>query len=125
MNFNEKMNGLSPSDSMNHARFAPLIKAVLSPSLENIDGLKELSTQEIVKYITKFMPDEILLGLLMKNEKGHYGFVINPRIFGFSAATKSTQRPAEVMNALLSRFAEVRKNRSDWETYAGQLRNSG
>ncbi|MDO8492196.1 MAG: hypothetical protein Q7S34_00955 [bacterium] len=105
---------------MNHAKFKPLIEAIYDPSLEGVDGLDNLTTNEIVEYTTKYMPDDIFLGLLMKNQKGHYGFVLNPRAFGIQ---KSVQRQAEVMSALLNRFEEVRKNNSDWEKYAGLLRN--
>ena len=102
---------------MNHAKFAPLIKAILNPNLEKIDGLEDLSTQEIVEYIKNYMPDDIVLGLAMKNAdpKKGYGFVLNPRAFGI--LQDKGQRMSEVMPALLNRFIEVQKNTSDWGKY--------
>jgi tetratricopeptide (TPR) repeat protein len=100
-------------------RFKPLIAALAHPSLEEVDGLDELTTKEIVDMI-KLFSDSVILGFARKNQehKGRYGFILNPRAFGIS---KSKNRLAEILKVLLDRFGEAQKNTSDWKKLVGHL----
>ena len=83
-------------------KFEPFVKAIMRPDLEQISGLDQLTTQEIGD-IVKNTSDEVVLGLAMQRpeHEGMYGFMLNPRVFGFP---KSTGRFAEIMSALMKRF---------------------
>ena len=99
----------------------PFIKAIQSPELEEIEGLSELTTQEIVEAINNFS-DEVILGLAIPRPggpQGTYGFMLNPRVFGI---LKSEERYSKVMVALMNRFAKATKSKSDWEKYVCKLR---
>ena len=102
-------------------KFEPFIKAIIRFDLEEILGLDELATSELISLIND-TSDEVILGLAMPRpgHEGAYGFMLNPRVFGFP---KSTGRFAEIMAALMNRFGEAQKNKSDWKKYVCQLRN--
>ena len=103
-------------------KFEPFIKAIMQPALEEISGLDELTTQELVNVIKNFS-DEDVLGLAMPRpgHEGVYGFMLNPRVFGIM---KSKERLVEITTALMNRFSEAQKNKSDWGKYVCQLRKN-
>lgn len=103
-------------------KFEPFIEAIMHPDIEEVAGLDELATQELTGIIKSFS-DEDILGLAMENEehKGQYGFILNPRAFGI---LKSKERLATIMTALLSRFGEAQKNKSDWKEYVCKFRET-
>ncbi|MDO8594910.1 MAG: hypothetical protein Q7R93_05395 [bacterium] len=84
----------------------PLINAIKDPSLEVVRGLSDLGTKEMVDVIntfsSKFVHD---LAIENPNRKGQFGFILNPRAFGFP---ESENRLAEVMSALLNRLGETK-----------------
>jgi len=59
-------------------KFIPFIEAVINPYAEEIIGLDELSTEEIVAGIKKLSDEEILSIAMQRPEHpGRYGFIYN------------------------------------------------
>jgi hypothetical protein len=97
-------------------KFEPVIKAILDFSLEEVEGLNELTTEEIIAFINSFS-DEFVLGLAMPRQghPGQYGFI-------YSKAFGEGMRFAEIAATLLNRFSKAQKDRADWKNYVCKSR---
>jgi len=103
-------------------KFKPFLTAILKPDLESIDGLNDLTTEEIVNFVSS-LPNETILGLAMRNpqKEGQFGFLLNPRAFNLA---NDQYRTAAIMKVLLDRFSQAQKETADWEVYVCHFREA-
>ena len=123
MDNTEWQKGVKRGRQILEKRIEVFIKAILNPDLEKIEGLDEITTEDLL-VVAKNLPLETILGLAMKHPQhtSRYGFILNPRAFGIA---QSPDRLAQIMTVLLNRFADAQKNISDWEKHVCRLRKAG